>query len=136
MNVVPPPQRRRSPEHLRRVSRDGHAGPADEAEAEVLSWDHFDVEVTDAAVPVVVRCRGGLDFAYTDQLREVFAGMSERDVVVDLSRLTFVDSTGVSVLLSARRTLLDVGGNLTIHGATGLVRRVFAVAELDDVLDD
>jgi anti-sigma B factor antagonist len=132
MSVAPPPQRRRWPERFRRGSRDDCV----RNEAEVLSWDHFDVQVTDAAVPVVVRCRGGLDFAYTDQLREVFAGITERDVVVDLSHLTFVDSTGLSVLLSARRTLLDVGGSLTIHNATGLVRRVFAVAELDDVLDN
>lgn len=132
MNIAPPPQRRRSPEHLRRDSRDGHV----RTEAGVLSWDHFDVEVTDAAVPVVVHCRGGLDFVYTDQLREVFAGIRERNVVVDLSRLTFVDSTGLSVLLSARRTLLDVGGSLRIRGATGAVRKAFAAAELDDVLDD
>lgn len=55
---------------------------------------------------------------------------------MDLSRLTFVDSTGLSVLLSARRTVLDVGGNLSIRGARGIVRRVFQVAELADVLED
>ena len=137
MHVAPPPQRRRSPECLRR------AAPAVDPAAhedtpcdEPLSWDHFAVEVTDAALPVIVRCRGGLDFAYTEQLRDVFAGITERDVLVDLVRLTFVDSTGMSVLLSARRTLLDVGGKLTIRGATGLVRRVFEAAELADVLND
>lgn len=122
MRVAPPPPLPGSPE----------ATPGEES----LSWDHFDVEVTHARRPVLVRCRGGLDFAYTDQLRDVFAGITERDVVVDLSRLTFVDSTGLSVLLSARRTLQDVGGTMAIRGARGLVRRVFEVAELADVLDD
>lgn len=101
-----------------------------------LAWDHFVVEVTDTGLPVVVHCRGGLDFAYADQLREVFAGITERHVLVDLRRLTFIDSTGLSALLSARRTLLDVGGTMTIRGASGLVRRVFHAAELADVLDD
>ncbi len=101
-----------------------------------LSWDHFTVEVTHAQLPVVVRCRGGLDFAYADKLREVLAGITDREVVVDLCRLTFVDSTGLSVLVTARRTLQDVGGTMSIRGACGLVRRVFQAAELADVLDD
>jgi anti-anti-sigma factor len=134
MRVVPSPAPRRSPEHL-----GGHA-PADAAPVhpldERLSWDHFAAEVTDAALPVVVRCQGGLDFVYADELRDIFASITDRQVVVDLRRLTFIDSTGLSALLSARRTLLDVGGTMSIHGASGLVRRVFEVAELADVLDD
>jgi stage II sporulation protein AA (anti-sigma F factor antagonist) len=125
VRVAPPPPRRRWPEHQH-----------PEHDDEPLSWDHFVVEVTAADVPVVVHCRGGLDFAYADGLREVFGSITERDVVVDLRRLTFIDSTGLSVLLSARRTLRDVGGSLSICGASGLVRRVFEAAELADVLDD
>jgi anti-anti-sigma factor len=85
---------------------------------------------------VVVRCLGGLDFAYVDQLREVFTGIAERHVVVDLRGLTFVDSTGVSALLVARRAFQDAGGTMSIRGASGLVRHVFQVAQLEDVLDD
>jgi anti-anti-sigma factor len=135
MHVASPPVRRRSHDAVA-----GHIPPDDAGHGhaldEPLAWDHFVVEVTDASLPVVVHCRGGLDFAYADQLRDVFAGIAERQVVVDLQRLTFVDSTGLSVLLSARRALLDVGGTMTIRGASGLVRRVFQAAELADVLDD
>ncbi len=135
MRVASPPTRRRSPEQVGAYlfpDDTGQLQPLDEP----LSWDHFAVEVTDDGPPVVVRCRGGLDFAYADQLRDVFAGITERDVVVDLCRLTFIDSTGLSVLLSARRTLQDVGGAMSIRGACGSVRRVFEAAELADVLDD
>ncbi|HVC14643.1 MAG TPA: STAS domain-containing protein [Acidimicrobiales bacterium] len=125
MRVAPQSPRQRWPE------RTGGPLPSEEP----LSWDHFEVEVTHGQ-PVVVHCRGGLDFAYTDQLREVFAGITELAVVVDLARLSFVDSTGLSVLLSARRAVLDVGGDFRICGATGIVRRVFQAAELADVLDD
>jgi len=135
MRVALPPTRRRSPDHAGAyliADATGQVHPVDEP----LSWDHFAAEVTELAHPVVVCCRGGLDFAYADQLRDVFAGITERDVVVDLRRLTFIDSTGVSVLLSARRTLQDVGGAMSIRGASGSVRRVFEAAELADVLDD
>lgn len=143
MHVAPPPPRQGSPERVkghapRGAARHLHAleEPLSCALDEPLSWDHFVVEVTDTSHPVVVRCRGGLDFAYADQLRDVFAGITDREVVVDLRRLTFIDSTGVSVLLSARRTLSDVGGAMSIRGASGIVRRMFEAAELADVLDD
>ncbi len=135
MHVAPPPPRQGSPERLREDAPRVTAGHLDAVD-EPLSWDHFVAEVTDACHPVVVRCRGGLDFVYADQLRDVFAGITEREVVVDLRRLTFIDSTGLSVLLSARRTLSDVGGTMSIRGASGIVRRVFEAAELADVLDD
>lgn len=132
MSVSPLLPRPWSPERL----GEGAVLANAQLQEEPLSWDHFAVEVTERAVPVVVRCRGGLDFAYADELREAFARITERDVVVDLTRLTFVDSAGLSIMLSARRTVLDVGGNLSIRGARGIVRRVFQVAELADVLDD
>lgn len=135
MPVAPPPQRRRSPEHLLLPGVGETAGPPHPG-AGAIPWDHFDAEVTGPGPPVVVHCRGGLDFAYTDELRGVFAAITEREVVVDLSRLTFIDSTGLSLLLSVRRTLQDIGGTLAIRGATGLVRRVFQAAELADVLDE
>ena len=139
MRVAPPPARRRSPDHLSGQAPCGDPHDTDaghHAVDDALSWDHFAVEVTDVRLPVVVQCRGGLDFAYADQLRDVFAGITERAVVLDLARLTFVDSTGLSVMLSARRTLQDVGGTMSIRGASGLVRRIFEAAELVDVLDD
>ncbi len=130
MHVAPLPQHPRSLDLLGRPALESTT------RGEPLSWDHFDVEVTASSLPVVVRCRGGLDFAYTDELRAAFARISDRDVVVDLSGLSFVDSTGLSVLLSARRAVLDVGGTMAIRGASGMVRRVFEVSELADVLDD
>ncbi|MGH8989320.1 MAG: STAS domain-containing protein [Acidimicrobiales bacterium] len=149
MHVAPPPRRRKSPERVTGTAAPpgctaggsgAHIPPVDAAGIHALddpvSWDHFAVEVADSPPPVVVHCRGGLDFAYADQLRSVLARIIERELVVDLHRLTFIDSTGLSVLLTARRTLSDVGGRMAILGASGLVRRAFEAAELADVLDD
>ena len=160
MRVAPPPVRQRSPDPPDQPDPPGDAArhlppnaagnlqpdaaghlPPDaaghlHAPDDPVAWDHFVVEVTDACAPVVVRCRGGLDFAYADQLREVLTGIAERHVVVDLRRLTFVDSTGMSALLTARRALQDAGGTMSIRAASGLVRHVFKAAELEDVLDD
>jgi anti-anti-sigma factor len=135
MQLALPPVRRTPAEDTGGSHRSaGHGN--DPGPIETLAWDHFSAEVTDLGSPVVVRCRGGLDFAYAEQLREVFAGIGARDVIVDLRRLTFLDRTGLSALLSARRTLENAGGAMSIRGASGSVRRVFEVAGIAGLLDD
>lgn len=60
----------------------------------------------------------------------------QRRVVVDLSQLEFIDSTGLSALLVARHRIALLGSSLEIRGAAGAARRVFEAAGLEDVLDD
>lgn len=132
---VAPLTHRRSPDHVRDCRTD-RVVVSSFQDDEILAWDAFFVEVTEVHTPVVVRCRGGLDFAYADALRTLLSEITERTVIVDLRRLAFIDSTGLSALLTARRAVHDAGGILSIRGANGLVRRVFEVTELADVLDD
>ncbi|MEV0459723.1 STAS domain-containing protein [Catellatospora methionotrophica] len=48
-------------------------------------------------------------------------------VVVDLSRVTFMDSTGLHVLLTSHKSALGSGVGFSVVGATGLVHRLLAV---------
>lgn len=57
-------------------------------------------------------------------------------VEVDLSQLGFIDAHGIRALLSAKHRVTRGGNDLRIVGATGIVRRVFTLVNLDDVLDD
>lgn len=83
----------------------------------------------------VVRIYGELDLVHGDEVQLALESASD-DVVVDLSELEFVDSTGLSSLLLARRHLEGRGHALEIRGARGAVRKVFEAAGLADVLDD
>jgi anti-anti-sigma factor len=54
---------------------------------------------------------------------------------LDLSELTFVDSTGMKTLVSLHSRVESLGRRLVIVSPTRPVRRVLAVVGLDEVLD-
>lgn len=81
----------------------------------------------------VLALEGELDMADTDALLEAAATLAERpgDLTLDLSGLTFIDSTG---LLGLLRTADRVhGGSLTLLRPTEQVRKVFDMVELAKV---
>ena len=89
----------------------------------------------------LVTLTGELDFASGSELATVLAGLAGRPhrIVVDLSRLEFVDSSGVKLLVSAARSAESAGGGLVLVSPTASVRRVFEILHLFDVvavLDD
>ena len=62
-----------------------------------------------------------------------------RRCVLDLSGLSFMDSSGIAVILKTDRLLRQTGGVLALSGVPGQVRRVLDVAGLTKivpVLDD
>ncbi|MEI8235023.1 MAG: STAS domain-containing protein [Verrucomicrobiota bacterium] len=54
-------------------------------------------------------------------------------LLVDLSRVTFIGSPGLAVLIQARQEVHAYGGRLALFGLRGAVRTVFHLAELDRV---
>ena len=55
-------------------------------------------------------------------------------VVVDFDAVTFIDSTGLGVLVAAQRRARTAGGTLGVVGVPDRVRQVFEVTGLDRVL--
>jgi anti-sigma B factor antagonist len=84
----------------------------------------------------VLRLFGELDLVSADAVQHALVALAGSAVVADLSRLEFIDSTGLSALLRARRRVSDAGHRLELRGAQGPTRRVFEAAGLADVLDD
>jgi anti-sigma B factor antagonist len=87
----------------------------------------------------VVTCRGELDLHTAPDLRERLVGAIEggkQDVVVDLTEVTFLDSTILTVLMQRRRELTDRGGRLALVGVRPEVRLIFEIAGLDRAIPD
>jgi anti-anti-sigma factor len=59
----------------------------------------------------------------------------DRDVIVDLRPVQFIDSSGLHALLGAQRRLARQGRGLAIICAPGPVLRVFELSRLLDTLD-
>ena len=58
-----------------------------------------------------------------------------RKLVIDLSRLTTIDSMGVGVLVMLAGKLRDAGGALKLAGAAGAVQHTFGIVHIDRIVD-
>lgn len=92
----------------------------------------FRVVVSEHAAGTVVVPQGELDLGTAQDLETVLAAQSG-PVVVDLRKLSFIDLTGLRVLLDADARSRQDGMNLRFIPAP-MVRRLFEVAELPDRL--
>lgn len=77
---------------------------------------------------------GELDLAGADAARDAILSAEYTPVVVDLSRLQFIDVIGARAVFQAHRSLNSKGRPVVIRGARGLVRRVFQLLEMDFIL--
>jgi anti-sigma B factor antagonist len=58
-----------------------------------------------------------------------------KQVVVDFSRATFIDSTALGILVGAVKRLNPHGGKLHVIVNTPNIRKIFEITALDRVLD-
>jgi len=89
----------------------------------------------EAGIDLVV-FTGDLDFASGEQASAALAALSgeARRVVVDLSGVGFVDSSGVKMLVAAARAVEGEGGTFAVCAASAPVRRVIDILHLDQVV--
>ncbi|MEY2567082.1 MAG: anti-sigma factor antagonist [Actinomycetota bacterium] len=92
------------------------------------------LEVHDDGAIATVRLIGELDISTAERVRncfgEVFAS-GRRRLVVDLSQLDFIDSTGLGVMVAALKRFRSDGGEMTVADPAPRVRKVFELTRLD-----
>jgi len=66
-------------------------------------------------------------------LNEAIADM-EAPLVVDLTHVVFMDSTGLALLMNARARVVRLGHGFAIVCPTGPIARVFEIADMVDSL--
>jgi anti-anti-sigma factor len=83
---------------------------------------------------VVIAVAGEIDLATAPDLSRRVLEHRERDVVLDLSEVTFLDSSGISALVHAQQSLLASGHTLRTTGERDHVLKVLQIAGLADIL--
>jgi anti-sigma B factor antagonist len=100
----------------------------------------FSVRVADDDGRTVLWASGELDFtgaALMDSALSGFPARPGQGLTVDVSRLGFLDVSGLRLLVTANERLRGVSGpGLTVRGASGIVRRIFEVMQVTALLDD
>ena len=81
---------------------------------------------------------GEIDLATVAQLEEALAPSvtaGDTDVAVDLTRVTFMDSTGLRALLSAKQSLTLTGHRLVLIVAGGPIDRLLDISGVAQTLE-
>ena len=97
---------------------------------------HFHIESGRSGEAVVLRLGGEFDVACEEHFASVVEGLADeaRTIVVDLSELSFIDSSGLRALLRAWKRCEEAGASLTVVPGTGQVSQAMALTGADEVL--
>jgi anti-sigma B factor antagonist len=96
----------------------------------------LDISVDDRQPVPVVSVVGELDLTTAPELLQALTRLVDEgrtELIMDLTRLEFCDSSGLSVLVRVRNRLDGVGGAMTLAGPTAVVQRVLDVSGLAEV---
>ncbi|MCL2545002.1 MAG: anti-sigma F factor antagonist [Clostridia bacterium] len=85
-----------------------------------------------------VRIRGELDHHIAEQVRaeldELIADERIQHLVIDMKGLTFMDSSGIGVLIGRYRTLARRRGTLSVQNMSPLIERIFQLSGLHQII--
>jgi anti-sigma B factor antagonist len=110
---------------------------------------HIDVKTENDGRTLVYRLSGSLDVATSPSVRAALieaAAEGKHDIVVDLSRLEFLDSTGLGALIGAHKRATEHSGTVRLAVGDGAISRLLNItglmkifptyATLDDAVAD
>lgn len=104
-----------------------------------MSGEHIDAPLTVAHEVVDdqhrVTLRGELDAFTVPDVRAVLVATDEGDVVLDLREVTFIDSSGLAMIVEARQRLDGEQRRLVIGPRSDVVQRLLELSGVAGRLD-
>ncbi len=101
--------------------------------------DDFHVEVVDSWPGIsLVDVAGDVDLHSAAELRETLSTLVDgetRQITLDLSHVTFLDSMGLGVILGTKKRLAATGRELELVVANPEIRRIFEITMLDRIFE-
>lgn len=97
-----------------------------------------DTEDDEAGGAVRIEVHDDLDLGSAPELRSQLVAHAEAGVTrvtIDLSGCRFLDSTGLSLLVSTHHRLMQAGGGLRVEAAAGQVRNILDMAGATEFFD-
>jgi anti-sigma B factor antagonist len=86
--------------------------------------------------PNVLQLDGEIDLHVSPEVGQALRTIIERKpkiLVVDLAKVTFMDSSGLAVLIEGMQKVQEYGGKLALANLQESVRHIFEIARLDQV---
>lgn len=86
----------------------------------------------------ILKVSGEIDAYTAPQLKDELLPLikeSDSKVLVDLSDVNYIDSTGLGVFIGALKTANEKGSSYKLVGLQKRVKRLFSITGLDEVID-
>jgi anti-sigma B factor antagonist len=92
------------------------------------------IEIRNGTDPVEVSLIGSIDVAGEGHLLDMLSLLAGQEVIVDLSRAGFIDSSGVRALLVGHKETEAAGGSLALRAPPPEIARVLELTAMDRVI--
>ncbi|MEH7442254.1 anti-sigma factor antagonist [Bacillus sp. JJ1122] len=99
---------------------------------------NISIDVKETESVLAVKVNGEIDAYTAPQLREKLFPMSEKEgvkMVVDLSEVNYMDSTGLGVFVGVFKNVRAHNGEFKIVGLSDRLQRLFEITGLADIID-
>ncbi|MGW5860802.1 STAS domain-containing protein [Streptomyces sp. NPDC055239] len=85
----------------------------------------------------VLTLAGEIDLDTSVHVRQALeaVGAPGTRVVIDLRRVTFIDSSGINVFIAGHRALAEAGGRLRLAAPSESVARTLEIVGIDTLID-
>jgi anti-sigma B factor antagonist len=102
----------------------------------------MEVLVRDAGDVGIIEVAGEIDIYNCGEIKKIIDAYMQREInkiIVDMGKVSYIDSSTIGVLLSELKRLKEQKGNLKILNLRGVPRDVFEMARLEgffEIYDD
>ncbi|WP_423408780.1 anti-sigma factor antagonist [Heyndrickxia sp. MSNUG] len=99
---------------------------------------NISIDVKETESVLAVKVNGEIDAYTAPQLREKLFPLSEKEgvkMVVDLSEVNYMDSTGLGVFVGVFKNVRAHNGEFKIVGLSDRLQRLFEITGLADIID-
>ncbi|PYZ92121.1 anti-anti-sigma factor [Salipaludibacillus keqinensis] len=99
---------------------------------------NLDIQVTEGEHGNVAYLSGEVDVYTATKLKETLNPIAEQknsDLVVDLSEVNYIDSTGLGIFIGVLKATEKSGSTLKLTGLNDRVKRLFEITGLNEVID-
>ncbi len=97
------------------------------------------IECFDQESALRLRLAGRMTYQDGEQILEMNRRISSKDmptVILDLEEVSFIDSTGIGMIVILADRARSVGGSLFVENPHGQVERILSLSKISDVIDD
>jgi anti-sigma B factor antagonist len=110
--------------------------PSDGDALPIRFWMKRTPQTAAAAGPTIIPLEGEIDLHVSPRIAATLtAAVKEkpRNLIVDLAKVSYIDSSGLAILIEAMQSVEKYGGKFALAGLQENVKPIFEIARLDQV---